>query len=203
NGQFYSLTLSQKDWEKVQRVEPEATTFSASGEAFFLAMEAHRIRFAFQFDPHYAVSVSQVDPLPHQIEAVYHYILRNPRIRFLLADDPGAGKTIMAGLLLKELAYRGLVQRVLIVVPGHLKDQWLREMRDRFGERFFVVDRGVMNAAWGRNIWEEESRLITSMDFAKQDEVLPALENAQWDMVIVDEAHKMAAYRYGQKTERT
>ena len=82
----------------------------------------------------------EVDPLPHQIEAVYYYILKNPRLRFLLADDPGAGKTIMTGLLLKELKYRGLVQRTLICVPGHLKDQWLREMKERFNETFTVID---------------------------------------------------------------
>jgi len=201
--QFYSQLLSQDDLAQLRIVEPETTTFSGDGEAFFLGIEAHRIRSAYQFDPLYAVNVSQVDPLPHQIEAVYHYILRNPRIRFLLADDPGAGKTIMAGLLLKELKYRGLVQRVLIVVPGHLCDQWLREMRDRFGERFMVVNRNVMNATWGRNIWEEEPQLIASLDFAKQDDVLASMGSAQWDMVIVDEAHKMAAYRYGKKIQKT
>jgi SNF2 family DNA or RNA helicase len=109
-------------------------------------MESHRIRYAYQFDPLFAVNVPQVDSLPHQIEAVYHYILRNPRVRFLLADDPGARKTIMAGLLLKELKYRGIIQRILIVVPGHLKDQWLREMEERFSESFTVVDRAVIKA---------------------------------------------------------
>ncbi len=120
--------------------------FCVEGEALFLAMESHRIRHAYQFDPLFAVNVPQVDSLPHQIEVVYHYILRNPRVRFLLADDPGAGKTIMAGLLLKELKYRGIIQRILIVVPGHLKDQWLREMEERFSESFAVVDRVVIKA---------------------------------------------------------
>lgn len=201
--QFYSLLLSPEDLARVCQVSPLAIDFCGRPEAFFLGIEAHRIRYAYQFDPLYAVHVSQVDPLPHQIEAVYHYILRNPRVRFLLADDPGAGKTIMAGLLFKELKYRGLVQRVLIVVPGHLRDQWLREMKERFGEHFTVVDRGVMNATWGRNIWQEESQVITSMDFAKQKDVLEALDTTRWDLIIVDEAHKMAAYRYGQKTEKT
>ncbi|MGQ9458983.1 MAG: DEAD/DEAH box helicase, partial [Anaerolineae bacterium] len=201
--QFYRSLLLPEDLAALRKVAPEAMDFSGRAEAFFLAVEAHRIRFAYQFDPLYAVNVSQVDPLPHQMEAVYHHILRNPRIRFLLADDPGAGKTIMAGLLLKELKYRGLVQRSLIVVPGHLRDQWLRELRDRFGEHFTVVDRGVMNATWGRNIWQEEPQVITSMDFAKQEDVLAALSNVRWDLVIVDEAHKMAAYRYGRKTDRT
>ncbi|MEM3907240.1 MAG: DEAD/DEAH box helicase family protein [Nitrososphaerota archaeon] len=110
-------------------------------------MEGKRIRFAYQFDPLYAVNVSQIDPLPHQIDAVYHYILKHPRIRFLLADDPGSGKTIMAGLVLKELKQRGLVKRVLIVVPGHLRDQWIRELKEKFNETFKTIDRGVMNAS--------------------------------------------------------
>lgn len=149
------------------------------------------------------MNVSQVEPLPHQIEAVYNVILRNPQVRFLLADDPGTGKTIMAGLLLKELKYRGLVERTLIVVPGHLKEQWFREMKERFGESFVVVDRGVMNATWGRNFWQEQPQVITSLDFAKQEDVMATLAEVNWDFVIVDEAHKMAAYRYGETTKKT
>ncbi|QUV81462.1 DUF3883 domain-containing protein [Chloracidobacterium sp. D] len=201
--QSYSCILSASDLAHVSATTETGRDFGGRGEAFFLAMEAHRIRYAQQFDPLLAVNVSQVDPLPHQIEAVYHYILPNPRIRFLLADDPGAGKTIMTGLLLKELKYRGLVQRTLIVVPGHLKDQWRREMKERFGETFTVVDRSVMDASWGRNIWQENAQIVTSMDFAKQDDVLASLGEAHWDLVVVDEAHKMAAYRYGEKTTRT
>ncbi len=196
---FYSRLFSPADLGRIRRVSLAARDFQGNAEAFFLTIEGHRIRYAQQFDPLFAVNVSQIDPLPHQIEAVYFYILKNPKIRFLLADDPGAGKTIMAGLLLKELKYRGLVQRVLIVVPGHLKDQWLREMKDRFSESFTIVDRGVMNASWGRNIWQEQTQVITSMDFAKQEDVMAALAEAHWDLTIVDEAHKLAAYRYGTK----
>jgi superfamily II DNA or RNA helicase len=203
SSQVYERILSATDLERVRVVDEAVRDFGGRGEAFFLAMEAQRIRYAYQFDPLFAVSVAQVDPLPHQIEAVYHYILRNPRIRFLLADDPGAGKTIMTGLLLKELKYRGLVRRTLIVVPGHLKDQWLREMKERFGETFTVVDRSVINATWGRNVWQEQPQVITSMDFAKQDDVMATLSEVHWDLVVVDEAHKMAAYRYGEKTTRT
>jgi superfamily II DNA or RNA helicase len=203
SSQFYQSILSAAELEHVRVVDEAVRDFGGRGEAFFLAMEAQRIRYAHQFDPLFAVSVAQVDPLPHQIEAVYHYILRNPRIRFLLADDPGAGKTIMTGLLLKELKYRGLVRRTLIVVPGHLKDQWLREMKERFGETFIAVDRNVINATWGRNIWQEQPQVITSMDFAKQHDVMATLSEVHWDLVVVDEAHKMAAYRYGDKTTRT
>ena len=202
---YYSNILQESDLEKVKRVEVAIMDFSGDPDSFFLFMEGKRIRFAYQFDPLYAVNVSQIDPLPHQIDAVYHYILKRPRIRFLLADDPGSGKTIMAGLVLKELKQRGLVKRVLIVVPGHLRDQWVRELREKFNETFKTVDRGVMNASWGRNVWQEEDQVITSMDFAKQGDVMPSLAEAHWDFVIVDEAHKMAAYEYGgqkKKTER-
>jgi superfamily II DNA or RNA helicase len=200
---FYSRVFSEADLARVRVSSGTGRDFQGRAERFFLGLEAHRVRFAQQFDPLFAVNTSQVDSLPHQIEAVYHYLLRSPRIRFLLADDPGAGKTIMTGLLLKELKYRGLVHRTLIVVPGHLKDQWLREMKERFGETFTVVDRSVMNATWGRNIWQEQSQVIASMDFAKQDDVMASLSETRWDLVVVDEAHKMAAYRYGDKTNKT
>lgn len=201
--QYYSQMISQKDLDQVEVLTSKIPTFQGNGEAFFLGIEAHRIRYAQQFDPLFAVNVSQVDPLPHQIEAIYHYILKNPRIRFLLADDPGAGKTIMTGLLLKELKYRGLVERTLIVVPGHLKDQWFREMKERFSETFTFVDRSVMNATWGQNVWLLHNQVITSMDFAKQEDVMATLSEVEWDMVVIDEAHKLAAYKYGEKTKKT
>jgi len=197
SGRFYPRILTESDLEKIKCVELKERDFSGDAESFFLVTEGRRIRLAHQFDPLYAVNVSQIDPLPHQIDAVYFHILKHPRIRFLLADDPGAGKTIMAGLLLKELKQRGLVNRVLIVVPGHLKDQWIREMKEKFGETFKVIDRAVIEASWGKNVWIEENQAITSMDFAKQEDVMLSLAEATWDLVIVDEAHKLAAYEYG------
>lgn len=177
--------------------------FSANAEDVFLGLEAYRFRLASLFDPLLAMNVSRVDPLPHQIEAVYGRIMKLPRIRFLIADDPGAGKTIMAGLVIKELKLRGLAKRILIVVPGHLKDQWRRELNERFSENFVVVDRNTMYAHFGENVWERENQIITSIDFAKRDHVLSSLSSVQWDLVIVDEAHKMAAYRYGEKIDKT
>ncbi|HAW49422.1 TPA: helicase, partial [bacterium] len=200
---FYNPIFSEEDFKTIEVLEERPFCFSADGESLFLYLEANRIRNAFQFDPLYAVNVSQIDPLPHQIEAVYDYIIQNPRIRFLLADDPGAGKTIMAGLLIKELKYRGLVERVLIVVPGHLKPQWLREMKEKFQENFIVIDRNAMDAAWGQNIFNDRNMAIISMDFAKQEDVMFALKDTNWDLCIVDEAHKMSAYKYGEKINRT
>jgi len=200
---FYDPVLSEADISLIEVVEEGALQFSGDGEGFFLFTEAHRIRNAFQFDPLYAVNVSQIDPLPHQIDAVYYHTLLNPRIRFLLADDPGAGKTIMAGLIIKELKYRGLVKRILIVAPGHLKYQWLREMKEKFQEKFIIVDRNVMDSTWGQNIFDERDQIITSIDFAKQEDIMYALKGTCWDLVIVDEAHKMSAYKYGEKISKT
>jgi len=200
----YSNFLKQEELtQKVSIVRPTGARFSGDPKKFRLGVEALRIRLAYEFDPHFAVSVSQIDPLPHQLEAVYHYMLPRARIRFLLADDPGAGKTIMAGLLLKELKLRGLVERVLIVVPANLTDQWRREMKERFGEIFQVVRRTTIDDLYGRNVWAENPQCITSIDFAKRDEVLPTLQEPRWDLVIVDEAHKMAAYVYGEDVKKT
>ena len=114
------------------RIRTVQTDFKAESWKVFLALESKRYRFASLYDPLLAMNASKVDPLPHQIEAVYDRVLKLPTIRFLIADDPGAGKTIMAGLILKELKLRNLVKRILIVVPGHLKDQWRRELKERF-----------------------------------------------------------------------
>ena len=149
------------------------------------------------------MNASKADPLPHQIEAVYGYILKLPRIRFLIADDPGAGKTIMAGLIIKEMKLRNIAKRVLIVSPGHLKDQWQRELVERFEERFLIIDRSHLDSAYAENIWRRENQIITSMDFAKREDVLPSISAAHFDLVVVDEAHKMSAYRYGDKTGKT
>ena len=179
------------------------TDFSGDPEAFRLAIEAHRIRLAYEVDPHFAVSSSTITPLPHQLDAVYQTMLKSPLVRFLLADDPGAGKTIMAGLLIKELRFRGLADRVLIVVPPLVARQWQEEMEQKFAETFNVIDGGVLRANVGKNPWAETDRCITSVYWAARDNVLEGLKEADWDLVIVDEAHKMAAYRTGTKSEKT
>lgn len=196
------VVLSQEDLQKI-RLKESKLSFSANGNQVFLAIEALRFRYASLYDPLLAVNISKIDPLPFQIDAVYGRILKLPRIRFLLADDPGAGKTIMAGLVLKELKLRGLVNKALIVVPGHLKDQWRRELKEKFEEVFSLIDRSTFDNIYGDNPWEREKQAITSIDFAKQEDILPSLTSSYWDLVIVDEAHKMAAYRYGDKEEKT
>jgi len=194
--------LSLEDINSLQIEEVESKLDSPCINVF-LAFEAKRFKYASLYDPLLAINISKVDPLPHQIEAVYGYVLQLPRIRFLIADDPGAGKTIMAGLILKELKLRNLIKRILIVVPGHLKDQWRRELKDRFKESFVVVDRAFINAHYGDNVWEKENQIITSMDFAKRDEIIPSISSTSFDLVIVDEAHKMSAFKYGEQTHKT
>lgn len=194
--------LTKEEFNALQ-LRQEDELFKAEPRHVFLALETHRYRFASLYDPLLAMNTCKVDPLPHQIEAVYGYVLKLPRIRFLIADDPGAGKTIMAGLVIKEMKLRHLAQRILVVVPGHLKDQWRRELKERFEESFTLVDRRFVDALYGENIWRRELQIITSMDFAKQEDVLPALTSVHYDLVVVDEAHKMSAYRYGEKLDKT
>lgn len=203
--QFYPgiiVTAAQVEALKVLS-SAKGMDFSGDAEAFHLAIEAMRIRLAYEYDPHFAVNASTITPLPHQLDAVYRYMLKSPLVRFLLADDPGAGKTIMAGLLLKELRFRGLAERVLIVVPPLVARQWQEELASKFSEEFTIIDNGVLKANVGRNPWTETDRCITSVYWAARDNVLEPLKDADWDLVIVDEAHKMAAYQQGVRSLKT
>src|SRR4030043_348724 len=126
---FRSVNLSSSDLQTLTIFE-STPTYNGDGKILRLGLQAYSLGIAYEFDPYFGLSISRVDPLPHQLEAVYDYFLKLPRIRFLLADDPGAGKTIMAGLLIKELKIRGLIKRTLIVTPANLSFQWQREMKD-------------------------------------------------------------------------
>jgi SNF2 family DNA or RNA helicase len=180
---------------------PEREPFDGDPERFRLGIEAARLGLAYEYDPYFSLSISRVDPLPHQLEAVYDYFMRLPRIRFLLADDPGAGKTIMAGLLLKELKIRGLVKRTLIVAPANLCFQWQRELKEKFREPFEVIRSDVLRANYGQNPWQEKDQVITSISWVSRiDDAKESLLRSRWDLVIVDEAHKMAAYSADKKT---
>jgi superfamily II DNA or RNA helicase len=173
---------------------PENEPFDGDPFRFRLGIEALRLGLAYEYDPYFALSIARVDPLPHQLEAVYEYFLKTPRIRFLLADDPGAGKTIMAGLLLKELKMRGLVKRTLIVTPASLSFQWQREMKDKFREDFDVVRGDVLRANYGSNPFQEKNQVITSVSWVSIiDDAKDSLLRSNWDLIIVDEAHKMSA----------
>jgi len=180
---------------------PEQQPFDGDATKFKLGVEALRLEIAYEYDPYFSLSIARVDPLPHQLEAVYDYFLRLPRIRFLLADDPGAGKTIMAGLLIKELKVRGLVKRILIVTPANLSFQWQRELKDKFQEKFEVVRSDVLRANYGSNPWQEKNQVVTSISWVSRiDDAKESLLRSHWDLIIVDEAHKMSAYSADKKT---
>jgi superfamily II DNA or RNA helicase len=174
-------------------VSPKVAPFDGDAVRFRLGIEALRLGLAYEYDPYFSLSIARIDPLPHQLEAVYEYFLKVPRIRFLLADDPGAGKTIMAGLLLKELKTRGLVKRTLIVTPANLTFQWQRELKDKFREAFHVVRGDVLRAGYGSNPWAEHDQVVTSVSWiSRVDDARDSLLRTDWDLVIVDEAHKMS-----------
>lgn len=179
--------------------------FDADGGLLRLASEAYRIRLAHLFDPYLAVSASQIEALPHQITAVYGEMLPRQPLRFLLADDPGAGKTVMAGLLIKELLIRGDLERCLIVAPGSLVEQWQEEMSEKFGLHFDLLTRDQIEASVTGNPFIEKNRLILRLDMAaRSDELKAKLEAApDWDLIICDEAHRMAASYFGGEVKET
>lgn len=180
---------------------PAHEPFDGDARKFRLGIEAMRLGLAYEYDPYFSLSIARVDPLPHQLEAVYDYFLKLPRIRFLLADDPGAGKTIMAGLLIKELKIRGLVKRVLIITPANLSFQWQRELKDKFRENFEVIRSDVLRANYGSNPWQEKDQVLTSISWVSRiEDAKDSLLRSRWDLIIVDEAHKMSAYSSEKKT---
>ena len=197
--------LSTEELAALDRVRGQQHAFDGDAQLFLLGTEAERIRIAHQFDPLFAVNSSIVDPLPHQVEAVYRYLLPLPRIRFLLADDTGAGKTIMAGLLIKELLFRGVIRKILIITPGGLTKQWAEEeLQEKFGLHARLVNRATFEAEPGQFSRYEEGIFVTSIDFlARNEGCLNAVSATQWDLVVVDEAHKLSAYEYGSKLEES
>jgi superfamily II DNA or RNA helicase len=199
-GRAYDSVLTPEQLATLE-VSPEIVPFDGNARNFRLGVEALRLALAYEYDPYFALSIARIDPLPHQLEAVYDYFLAQPRIRFLLADDPGAGKTIMAGLLLKELKIRGLVKRTLIVTPANLSFQWQREMKDKFHESFEIVRGDVLRANYGVNPWQEKNQVITSISWVSRiEDAKESLLRSHWDLVIVDEAHKMSAASADKKT---
>lgn len=190
-------------------------SFEGDGEAFKLTAEAKRIDLAFLFDPMMAVHTSNVDPLPHQITAVYESMLPRQPLRFVLADDPGAGKTIMAGLYIRELIMRADARRILIISPGSLVEQWRDELYEKFGLEFRVYSSDLVAASPSGNPFEEQHQLVVRLDQIARDEETDAAGNrrtgliqsklleAGWDLVVFDEAHKLSAHFFGNKLEKT
>jgi superfamily II DNA or RNA helicase len=198
---FRKVTLTAADLASLTILHPQHS-FDGDGRLLRLGLQAYALGIAYEFDPYFGLSISRVDPLPHQLEAIYDYLLKLARVRFLLADDAGAGKTIMSGLLIRELELRGLAERILIVCPANLAFQWQRELKEKFDTKFLVMKGQDLREQFGVNQWLERSRVITSLDLAKRAEILPGLRQVHWDLVIVDEAHRMSASDESHKSLR-
>ena len=197
--------LYRHDEARLEIVESgKPWSFNGDASLFRVVSEARRIQLAYLFDPLLAVHTSLVDPLPHQITAVYGEMVQRQPLRFLLADDPGAGKTIMAGLLIKELIARGDVQKCMIVCPGNLVDQWQDEMDTKFHLPFEIMTNDKLEAARTGNWFNENPLAICRLDkLSRNEEVQIKLKGTDWDLIICDEAHKMSATVFGNEVKRT
>jgi SNF2 family DNA or RNA helicase len=207
SGRVGNVLLYRDDEPRLELVqEGRPWSFDGDGALFRLVSEAHRIRLAYLFDPLLAVHTSLLEPLPHQITAVYEAMLPRQPLRFLLADDPGSGKTVMAGLLIKELLVRGDVQRCLVVCPGSLVEQWQDELYRRFQLPFEIATNDKLEAARTGNWFLENDLVIARLDKSARDESVQAKLSApecRWDLVVVDEAHKMSATFFGGEVRYT
>lgn len=204
DGRVGERIVTAGDLSNLSEASQRRWSFDADGAKFSLASEARRMQQAHLADPFAAVDTSDIEPYPHQIDAVYNRLLTRKPLRFLLADDPGAGKTIMSGLLIRELMLRGDVARCLIVAPGSLVEQWQDEMGDKFGLTFDLMSRAAVEASRSGNPFTDKNLLIARVDqLARSEDLTAKLEASDWDLVIVDEAHKMSAHRYGDELRRT
>jgi superfamily II DNA or RNA helicase len=204
-GTIKERLLGHTDEESISVATVERPwAFDGNGDEFKLAVEAKRIDLAFLFDPMMAVHTSNVDPLPHQITAVYESMLPRQPLRFVLADDPGAGKTIMAGLYMRELIMRADARRILVVAPGSLVEQWRDELYEKFGLEFRIFSKELEAASPSGNPFADHDHLIVRLDqMSRNEESQDKLCLASWDLVVFDEAHKLSAHFFGREMKRT
>jgi len=164
-------------------------------------VKALRLGIAYEYDPYFSLSIARVDPLPHQLEGRLRLLPQAAQDSIPAGRRPGAGKTIMAGLLIKELKVRGLVKRILIITPSNLSFQWQHELKDKFQEKFEVVRSDVVRANDGSNPWQEKNQVLTSISWVSQvEDAKESLLRSRWGLVIVDEAHKMSATSSDKRT---
>ena len=205
-GPVAETTLYRDDEQRVA-VESGGRqwVFDGDGALLRLVTEANRIKLAYLFDPYLAIHTSLVEPLPHQISAVYGEMLPRQPLRFLLADDPGAGKTIMAGLLIKELMARSDLERCLVVAPGSLVEQWQDELGEKFKLEFDILTRDMVASSRSGNPFNDKNHLIARLDvLARNDDLQEKLKSSmEWDLMIVDEAHRMSATHSGGEVKTT
>ncbi len=205
DGKLLERMLFRADEAKLSLAEAgRPWAFDAPGDEFKLAAEAYRINLAHLFDPMMAVHTSNVEPLPHQITAVYESMLQRQPLRYVLADDPGAGKTIMAGLFIRELLMRADAKRVLIVAPGSLVEQWQDEMFEKFGLSFTLFSREQVEQSRSGNPFDDIDLMVARVDqLSRNEDLQEKLRHSQWDLIVVDEAHKLSASYFGNKVNKT
>ena len=205
DGKLLERMLFRTDEAKLSLAEAgRPWAFDAPGEDFKLAAEAYRINLAHLFDPMMAVHTSNVEPLPHQITAVYESMLPRQPLRYVLADDPGAGKTIMAGLFIRELLMRSDAKRILIVAPGSLVEQWQDELFEKFGLTFSLFTREQVEQSRSGNPFDDFDLMVARVDqLARAEDLQEKLRLSHWDLVVVDEAHKLSANYFGTKVNKT
>ena len=204
-GQLANQLLYRDDEARLQIIENSLPwSFDADANQLRLASEAYRINLAHLFDPYLAVHTSAIEPLPHQISAVYQEMLSRLPLRYILADDPGAGKTIMTGLFLKELLVRGDLKRCMIVSPGNLAEQWQDELYQKFNLRFEILTNDRIESAVTGNIFTEVNHCIVRLDKLSRNEAIQEkLRITDWDLIVCDEAHKMSATVWGGEVKYT
>ena len=205
DGKLLERMLFRTDEAKLSLAEAgRPWAFDAPGDEFKIAAEAYRINLAHLFDPMMAVHTSNVEPLPHQITAVYESMLPRQPLRYVLADDPGAGKTIMAGLFIRELLMRSDAKRVLIVAPGSLVEQWQDELFEKFGLSFALFSREQIEQSRSGNPFDDLDLMVARVDqLARAEDLQEKLRLSHWDLVVVDEAHKLSANYFGTKVNKT
>ena len=204
-GQLAGQLLYREDEERLSvGSDSMPWSFDADANLLRLASEAYRISLAHLFDPYIAVHTSEIEPLPHQITAVYQEMLSRLSLRYILADDPGAGKTIMTGLFLKELLIRGDLKRCMIVSPGNLAEQWQDELYSKFNLRFEILTNDRIESAVTGNVFTEVNLCIVRLDkLSRNEDIQDKLRVTDWDLIVCDEAHKMSATVWGGEIKYT
>lgn len=199
-NKYYEQYLDREQLAQLENIQDEESYFNSERLQHYL--QYYILKTEDKFSKSRARGNKKIIPLPHQIEAVYSRMLQSPQVRYLLADDPGAGKTIMSGMLIRELIARQAAERILILVPPLVLKQWQEELKDKFGEEFTIVNRSLLNSSSEVNPFESHDKIIASIYWASREEIKAFILKAQFDLVIVDEAHKMAAYTHGVKKRK-
>lgn len=199
-NKYYDRYIEKYQLEQLETIKQEDSFFQPERLQHYL--QYYILKTEERYSQSRARGNKKIIPLPHQIEAVYSRMLQSPQVRYLLADDPGAGKTIMSGMLIRELLARGRAEKILILVPPLVLKQWQEELKEKFGEEFIIVNRNFLNSSNEINPFETYDKIITSLYWAARDEIKSLILKSRFDLVIVDEAHKMAAYTRGTKKRK-